>query len=624
MKKFIPLAIVIVFVLQGLGAGALIIKTNNKIQHQREFISFTDPTIQSGINGSIVSFKETTTFLHQPGKPYLPVYSTTYTYPFGTIISDVTISFDHPSTYKIINPIQSLPAPAVSYINNIIYANAEHLAYRTEMEYPAEVSYFLDTGILEGHRVLFLNVFVSPFAYYPTDQIATFYTTASIDIMYQEPRTFVTFPDEYDMVIISPSAFSESIQPLITHKNSIGLTTFLKTTEEIYKEYPGIDKPEQIKYFIKDAIETFGIQYVLLIGGRNGAVFEGKWLVPVRYSNVDDGAESSFISDLYYADIYNETGEFTSWDTDGNDIIGEWKGIKKDILGLLPDVYIGRLPCLNVREVQIVIDKIIAYEKMQKDAWFYNMVVVGGDSAPGDQFYEGEEENKQALLYMKDFTGIHCWTSDQSFTSPEDVINAISQGCGFLFFDGHANPASWSTHPPGDEETWITGLTVFDMPKLENKNKFPICVVGGCHIAQFDVSPYNLIRDIIEYGLLDYFFRSPYQFYHMEWVPKCWSWQLASMKQGGSIATLGFTGLDWFAVGDEDNDNIPDCTQQYSGFMNTHFFKNYVTHNITVLGHIHAQTLTDYISAHPPMNFELDCKTIEEFVLIGDPSLVLN
>jgi len=32
----------------------------------------------------------------------------------------------------------------------------------------------------------------------------------------------------------------------------------LKTTESIYEEYSGVDKPEQIKYFIKDALENPG------------------------------------------------------------------------------------------------------------------------------------------------------------------------------------------------------------------------------------------------------------------------------------------------------------------------------------------------------------------------------
>ncbi len=42
----------------------------------------------------------------------------------------------------------------------------------------------------------------------------------------------------------------------------------------------GRDKPEQIKYFIKDAIETYNITFVLLVGGTKG--IRKQWYVPVR------------------------------------------------------------------------------------------------------------------------------------------------------------------------------------------------------------------------------------------------------------------------------------------------------------------------------------------------------
>jgi hypothetical protein len=56
--------------------------------------------------------------------------------------------------------------------------------------------------------------------------------------------------DLYDMVIISPNEFSNELQPLIDHKKSVGINTFLKTTDDIYIEYNGRDEAEQIKYFI--------------------------------------------------------------------------------------------------------------------------------------------------------------------------------------------------------------------------------------------------------------------------------------------------------------------------------------------------------------------------------------
>jgi len=71
-------------------------------------------------------------------------------------------------------------------------------------------------------------------------------------------------------------------------------------------------------------------------------------------------------------------------------------------------------------------------------------------------------------------------------------------------------------------------------------------------------------------------------------------WWLTRKSSGGAIATLGYTGLDYFAIGDYDNDSIPDCVQYYSGFLNVHFFKEYAN-GIDIIGIIHANSLISYI-----------------------------
>ncbi len=72
--------------------------------------------------------------------------------------------------------------------------------------------------------------------------------------------------DDFDMVIISPDEFSNELQSLINHKNSIGVKTFLKNNKEIYLEYNGRDKAEKIKYFIFESVKYYSIKYVLLVG----------------------------------------------------------------------------------------------------------------------------------------------------------------------------------------------------------------------------------------------------------------------------------------------------------------------------------------------------------------------
>ena len=114
---------------------------------------------------------------------------------------------------------------------------------------------------------------------------------------------------------------------------------------------------------------------------------------------------------------------------------------------------------------------------------------------------------------------------------------------------------------------------------------YPVCIVGGCHNCQFNVSVFNILRIWEGARWYQYIYRG-------ETSPESWGWWLVRLEKGGSIATLGYTGLDYFAIGDYDNDSIPDCVQHYSGFMNVNFFKNYAN-GTDILGQIHAQTIND-------------------------------
>jgi hypothetical protein len=618
MKKFLPLLIVSILMIGGCGT---LVTATEKTLEKTQTISFSALQISEQNTYATVSFSNSNTFVKSTGFPLLPAYRETYVFPFGTKINDVSVSFSNQQTYQITKDITPSPIAQTQVAGKPIYQKNTDTKQIIGM-YPEQQ--FISTvtaGIQGTEHVFFLNVLYYPVRYDSQQHQIIFSEKATTTISYTLPENTVFTADEYNLVIIAPESFSSTLQPLVDHKNSHGIQTLLKTTESIYSEYTGVDQPEQIKYFIKDAIETMGVDYVLLVGGQQGQ--KRSWYVPVRYANLDDDSnfEASYISDLYYADIYDGTGNFSSWDPNGNGIFAEWIGFTKEVLDLVPDVYLGRLPCRSVRDVGVLVDKIIAYETgTAGQTWFNDMVVVGGDSAPGDPYYEGEAENQQALDYMTGFTGVKRWTSDGSLTGQDSVIQAISGGCGFLFFDGHGNPSVWSTHPPNNGSVWIQGLINTDMRKLSNGEKLPVAVVGGCHNAQFNVSLMRILEGIKSEGL-KYFQRT---FYYKDWVPECWAWKMVQVKQGGAIAIMGFTALDWFATGDGNSDGIPDCTQFFSGYANTHFFKNYGVNGKTILGQAHTQTLIDFIADNPPMGEKLDCKTVQEFVLLGDPTLQIG
>jgi hypothetical protein len=625
MKRMVPILIVGIMVLSGLGAAA-VSNTIQKSIEKTETISFLYPEIQNKDGYALVTINNANAWLYKTDAPMLPASVTTYIFPFGTKIRTVDVMFSEPEEYSLEKKIVSTPKPVSFVTGKKITFNQEEQGIGSI--YPETLfDYHLGAGISGEDHVIFLTVRCYPVQYKPGENEILYRNTAHLSITYDLPTTETSTIDDYKLVIIAPKDFSTALQPLVNHKMSKGVTTKLVTRDDIcdsvYFPAEGRDCAEEMKYFIKNAFDQWGTKYVLLVGGRNGGIMEEKWWVPVRYSLLNDDGEGSYLTDLYFADVYDSNGNFSSWDSNNNGIFAEWTHTKKDILDMYPEVYVGRLPCTSVSQVKTMVDKIITYETTTAGKeWFKKMVVVGGDSAPveGDPYYEGEEENKLALEYMTGFEGVRLWTSNGNFTGPQDVINGISAGCGFLFFDGHGNPMSWSTHPPNNESDWINGLQVKHMSKLKNGEQLPVTVCGGCHNGQFNTSLFNIPKGIIQEGF-KYFKRT---FFLGGWIPECWAWKLMSVKNGGSIATMAYAGLDWFAIGDYNQDSIPDCTQFYSGYTNTQFFKNYGVNKMTILGQAHSQALIDYLNAYPPMQEKLDCKTVQEFVLLGDPSLQIG
>jgi len=421
----------------------------------------------------------------------------------------------------------------------------------------------------------------------------------------------------YDLLIITPKIFHSDLLPLVNHKNRLGIRTILVDTDTVYDQmfWQGRDEAEKIKYFIKAAIETWGIQYVLLVGGRSNQGSTEKYWVPVRYSSLNRPyeayQETQFLSDLYFADIYDQNGSFSSWDDNGNGIFSEWPvgGPAIDHPDLYPDVSLGRLPCLTAQQLRIVVRKIILYETFGCfDSWFKTMVVVAGDTYPGrTPYYDGEVYTQQGLDMMTDFRPVKIWASDGSLKNWVDVVSAVNKGCGFLWMSGHGNPKSWATHPPDDNDTWIHGLRMRNLPFLRNHQKLPVCITGsGCFNNMFNVS---LGNSYFVYGIP---------------TPYCIGWGLMIQPHGGSIATIGATAFSY---------ESPDINLGYGGieWLDRQFFAEYGLNHTDILGDTWSRSITSVLNACPidwsdgtVNGSAIIVKNIQQWLLFGDPSLKIG
>lgn len=616
-------------------------------------VSFHEPSFIANGSSFTVFMKGAPASMYQPGKPVLPMYTTTLQLPFGSIIKDVAIHFNDVQTLSLQEKITLAPYPFIQGIFREPSVPTMTVEYDTTDLYPCQWTTYITGGGLNqnSEHVTFLTVRVFPVRYNQATDTLLYLDSCDITITY-EPPTSSPFPSQAknDLVIICPLQFVLPLLPLVKHKNMIGVRTQLITLAEIYRSYTGIDRPEQIKYFIKDVMETWGTTYVLLVGGLRSHL-AGKprddrntgtrdWHLPVRYTNLwDDDAifDPGFISDLYYADVYDGEGIFCSWDSCNDGVYGGWSHMTRgppsyplDEIDFYPDVYLGRLPCRNIAEVHSIVKKIIDYEKTSANpSWFKKIVVVGGDpyDDPGTNYLEGELICEKAVSYLSGFETRKLFSSNKD-TNPDDtplsqnIIREINEGCGFLFFDGHGGPSWWNTYWPGDFGSLIQngGLTIYQLPQLQNGFKLPICIVGGCHNNLFNVSLLMTITDL----------RNK----HSMWsngvpIPECWGWSLTVKSNGGAIATIGNTGLGYEAdgeLGDLNGDGInePDCVESLCGYLETQFFKGYQEDYIDVLGKNWCHSIAEYLRIYPGMEKWSDAKTLEQWVLFGDPSLKIG
>ena len=269
-------------------------------------------------------------------------------------------------------------------------------------------------------------------------------------------------------------------------------------------------------------------------------------------------------------------------------------------------------------------------------------------------YYEGEwvtGEKKLhgrggALHYMPEhFQKEIIWTSNGKYTNMDDVIKAFNKGYGFAFFSGHGSPGFWGDHTPGipgdRQHAQLTGLVViqmmpwppyftkpvFPMNTLSNTNKLPVVVVGGCHNSLFNVS---IVPAFLNYFLLRFLGRNLYMHTYGTPLPECWSWYLVKLPKTGAIATMGNAGYGWGWEGEWCTIGAGD------GWLSSEFFRQYGETGQEVLGLTYSQAITSYISNfkefvlpecwwEPDEGWDwIDEKTVQQWVLLGDPSLKMG
>ena len=479
MRKWISILFVGVLIVSGFGTIATNVRntTMPSVQTIVKSISVDVSSLQvmESINDYVlVQIDDQQSYLLNPGQPMVPRLIKHFELPFGVTNIKIEVQPGSVQTQMITKEIRPAPAP-VPYSqeeNTVLRSEKDTRVYANDALYP-DAWYGMHAGCglnSAGEHVTLVTVNLFPLRYRPVSGELQIVEEFTMVLQYEQSASS-PFPLKsiYDLVIIGPEVFSTEIQRLVNHKIDMGVQTVFMTTEGIYQNYTGVDKPEKIKYFIKDALEKWGVKYVLLFGGlKSNIIARAKddqnqgsmsWHLPVRYSNFQwDGDESynftsgepGYICDLYYGDIYDLYGNFSSWDNNSNGVFAEWSGDDlRDDLDLYPDVAFGRLACRNTREAKNVIDKIINYEKQPADqSWLKRIIVISGDGFLDQEDWDIHWDttglaNGTYTIYAQAFNGME--------TGPIDEIHVIidkSVATNITFnHDDHLNPALEDGYP---------------------------------------------------------------------------------------------------------------------------------------------------------------------------------
>jgi hypothetical protein len=318
---------------------------------------------------------EDTMVWSEPGMPLLPYRVLSIALPEGTTLKDINVH--HGKTVVIDGvslPWGQLPATYTHGPAGLVGRN--EAVYTSNSLFPK--ASFEIVGVQYCKGVAIANIHVFPVAFQPMAEKILFYPEMSVHVqlgnapknklfrgtqadmteiagMVENAEVLGTYEggstplatEEY--IIITNSTLQSTFQDLATWKDTWVNGTGVYTVSWITSNYSGTDTQAKIRNFIIDKYTTSGTKYVLL-GGDVG-------VVPYRGFYVSSGGytESDMAADMYYAHLDG------SFDNDGDGRYAE-----SGEVDWYAEVAVGRAPVDNTTEAQAFVNKVIAYEQMDK------------------------------------------------------------------------------------------------------------------------------------------------------------------------------------------------------------------------------------------------------------------
>ena len=157
----------------------------------------------------------------------------------------------------------------------------------------------------------------------------------------------------YDILIVTKQAFTSALSIYIAHKNLWGFKVLVKTVEDIYTSFTGVDNAEKVRNCVIDAYENEGISYLMFFGDSHPTNSSQHNSIPYRKLYCKAGSETDNLpSDMYFACLDG------TWYNSNSGLWGEF-GYED----LNHEISVGRLCADNVNEISTFVAKLIKYQE---------------------------------------------------------------------------------------------------------------------------------------------------------------------------------------------------------------------------------------------------------------------
>ncbi len=467
---------------------------------------FNDYKITNHGNYQTISFPNTlVTGLE--GEPALPYCSVSLILPPGQ--SAESIEFIGQEETTINGTFLMYPQQAVRPISEGSSGKflKNEAVYSLNAKYPSTSTGHLSTQFMNGFS-FGLSAF-TPVKYNPSNGTVTFYKKVIIRIytksegksasalnnitsskeiltsvskLAQNPEAMYAYPsrksrnDDYQLLIITPTAFQSAFQPLIDMYKIRGIKALTVTKEYISSNISGQDVPEKMRNYIIQEYQNHGIEHVLLAGDVDQIPYRGFYCyVTSAGGNQED---SNIPSDLYFSSLDG------NWNTDGDN---KWGEIGED--DLIPELSVARMTASNLTELNHMINKTVSYQSTPVLGEMAHPLFAGehlydNPNTEGSQYLElligHHEDNGYTTDGVTPDNNIEKMYDEVSPWSSTDLINHLNQGRSFLHHSGHAN------------ETYVMKLSNSDITDANFSqlngviHNYALVYTHGCLCGAFD------------------------------------------------------------------------------------------------------------------------------------------